>query len=242
MERLALLGATGSIGKSTLDVLSRHEDRFSLYGASAHSNVAKLVDIARRFHPEVVVISDESRYGELKDALRAAGLSTRAEAGAAALEALAGAPEVDSVMQAVVGAAGLRPTFRAVESGKRLLLANKESVVCGAELLMRRVKECGATLLPVDSEHSAVFQCLQGVPASERARVKLWLTASGGPFRGRKDLSGITPAQAVAHPNWSMGRKISVDSASLMNKGLEVIEARHLFDVPPERIDRSCTR
>lgn len=237
MERLALLGATGSIGKSTLDVLSRHEDRFSLYGASAHSNVAKLVDIARRFNPEVVVISDESRYGELKDALRAAGLSTRAEAGAAALEALAGAPEVDSVMQAVVGAAGLRPTFRAVESGKRLLLANKESVVCGAELLMRRVKKCGATLLPVDSEHSAVFQCLQGVPASERARVKLWLTASGGPFRGRKDLSGITPAMAVAHPNWSMGRKISVDSASLMNKGLEVIEARHLFDVPPERIE-----
>ena len=144
MERLALLGATGSIGKSTLDVLSRHEDRFALYGASAHSNVAKLVDIARRFHPEVVVISDESRYGELRDALQAAGLSTRAEAGAAALEALAGAPEVDSVMQAVVGAAGLRPTFRAVESGKRLLLANKESVVCGAELLMRRVKECGA--------------------------------------------------------------------------------------------------
>ena len=140
-------------------------------------------------------------------------------------------------MQAVVGAAGLCPTFRAVESGKRLLLANKESVVCGAELLMRRVKECGATLLPVDSEHSAVFQCLQGVPASERARVKLWLTASGGPFRGRKDLSGITPAMAVAHPNWSMGRKISVDSASLMNKGLEVIEARHLFDVPPERIE-----
>ena len=233
MERLALLGATGSIGKSTLDVLSRHEDRFALYGASAHSNVAKLVDIARRFHPEVVVISDESRYGELRDALQAAGLSTRA----AALEALAGAPEVDSVMQAVVGAAGLRPTFRAVESGKRLLLANKESVVCGAELLMRRVKECGATLLPVDSEHSAVFQCLQGVPASERARVKLWLTASGGPFRGRKDLSGITPAMAVAHPNWSMGRKISVDSASLMNKGLEVIEARHLFDVPPERIE-----
>ena len=236
MERLALLGATGSIGKSTLDVLSRHEDRFALYGASAHSNVAKLVDIARRFHPEVVVISDESRYGELRDALQAAGLSTRAEAGAAALEALAGAPEVDSVMQAVVGAAGLRPTFRAVESGKRLL-ANKESAVCGAELLMRRVKECGATLLPVDSEHSAVFQCLQGVPASERARVKLWLTASGGPFRGRKDLSGITPAMAVAHPNWSMGRKISVDSASLMNKGLEVIEARHLFDVPPERIE-----
>ena len=168
MERLALLGATGSIGKSTLDVLSRHEDRFALYGASAHSNVAKLVDIARRFHPEVVVISDESRYGELKDALRAAGLSTRAEAGAAALEALAGAPEVDSVMQAVVGAAGLRPTFRAVESGKRLLLANKESVVCGAELLMRRVKECGATLLPVDLPLRAVLSAAGRISRASR--------------------------------------------------------------------------
>lgn len=237
MERLVLLGATGSIGSSTLDVLSRYPERFALYGASAHSNVEKLVDIAKRFSPEVVVISDETRYDALCGALRAAGLSTRAEAGAEALEALAGAPEVDTVMQAVVGAAGLRPTFRAVESGKRLLLANKESVVCGANLLIRRVRECGATLLPVDSEHSAVFQCLQGVPASERARLRLVLTASGGPFRGRKDLSGITPAMAVAHPNWSMGRKISVDSASLMNKGLEVIEASHLFDVPADRID-----
>lgn len=237
MQRLALLGATGSIGRSTLDVLSQHTDRFTLYGASAYSNVEKLVDICRRFHPEVAVIADEARYEELRDALRREGLSTRAEAGAEALVALAGDESVDAVMQAVVGAAGLRPTFRAVETGKRLLLANKESVVCGAELLMRRVKECGATLLPVDSEHSAIFQCLQGVPESERARLRLCLTASGGPFRGRKDLSGITPAMAVAHPNWSMGRKISVDSATLMNKGLEVIEASHLFGVPPDRID-----
>ena len=238
MQNIAIFGATGSIGGSTLDVLSHYADRYRVFALTANSRVEELADLCAKHHPKIALVADASQKDALAQALAQRSLTDiEVWAGEADLVKLAALPEVDVAVLAIVGAAGLAPTFSAAAAGKRLLLANKESVVCGAELLMRRVKECGATLLPVDSEHSAVFQCLQGVPATERARVKLWLTASGGPFRGRKDLSGITPAQAVAHPNWSMGRKISVDSASLMNKGLEVIEARHLFDVPPERIE-----
>lgn len=237
-EAITLLGATGSIGASTLDVVRRHPDRFHIHALAGGHRVDELVAAARGVRPKYVAIADESRLGELEDKLLAAGLSgVTAMAGAGAMEALARDPESDAVVQAIVGAAGVAPTFAAAEAGKRLLLANKESVVCGGSLLMETIERNNATLLPVDSEHNAIFQCLQGASEVMRRTCRILLTASGGPFRGRKDLSGITPEEAVRHPKWSMGAKISVDSATLMNKGLEVIEARWLFDVPPERID-----
>ena len=236
-ERIALLGATGSIGKSTIAVLRRYPERFSLRAIAANQNVDALVALAQRFSPRFVAIADRRRYSRLQEKLALAKVNARALAGPEAMTALAGHSRIDTVVQAIVGAAGVAPTFAAVRAGKRLLLANKESVVCGGGYLMGEVKRCGATLLPVDSEHSAIFQCLEAVTPRDRKTLRLLLTASGGPFRGRKDLRGVTPAQAVAHPNWSMGAKISVDSASLMNKGLEVIEASWLFDVPHDRID-----
>lgn len=236
-ERIALLGATGSIGKSTVAVLRRYPERFSLEAIAAQKNVDGLVALAKRFAPRFVAIADATHYQRLVEKLALAHVQARVLAGPQAIVRLASHEEIDTVVQAVVGAAGVAPTFAAVRSGKRLLLANKESVVCGGGYLMGEVKRFGATLLPVDSEHSAIFQCLQGVTENDRKTLRLLLTASGGPFRGRKDLRGVTPAQAVAHPNWSMGAKISVDSASLMNKGLEVIEASWLFDVPHDRID-----
>ncbi len=236
MESISLLGATGSIGTSTLDVVSQNPDKYRLYAVTANSSVEKLADIAARFDPEVAVVADEGRYTELKEALRARGLKTRAEAGDEALRAVSEAPEADTVVGAIVGAAGISSTFKAAAKGKKLLLANKESVVCGGKVLMDLVAQNGARLMPVDSEHNAIFQCLAGASEQMRRTLQIILTASGGPFRRRMNLEDVTVAEATHHPNWSMGKKITVDSSTLMNKGLEVIEARWLFDVPEDRI------
>ena len=236
-QPITLLGATGSIGRSTLDVVAHYPDRFHIHAVAGGSRVAPLVDVCRQFKPKRAVIADAIRLDDLAKALKAEGLGyIEVGAGAEAVSKLAEDTDTEVVVQAVVGAAGVAPTFAAAKAGKRLLLANKESVVCGGRLLMDTVRANGCELLPVDSEHNAIFQCLAGATPQARANAQLILTASGGPFRGRKDLTGITPEQAVAHPKWNMGRKISVDSATLMNKGLEVIEARWLFDFEPERI------
>jgi 1-deoxy-D-xylulose-5-phosphate reductoisomerase len=236
-QGVTILGATGSIGASSLDVIARHPERFEVFALTAHASVAPLIELCRRFRPQVAVIADPAREGELRQALRAANLPTEARAGSAALAEVAADPRAQVVIAAIVGAAGLLPTLAAARAGKRLLLANKEAIVCAGALLMQAVQAGGAQLLPVDSEHNAIHQCLAG--AGERARNvrRLVLTASGGPFRTREDLAGITPDEAVAHPNWVMGRKISVDSATLMNKGLEVIEASWLFGFAPDLID-----
>jgi 1-deoxy-D-xylulose-5-phosphate reductoisomerase len=235
---LALLGATGSIGGSTLDVVARHPGRYRIGALSAHSRVDELVALCARFRPDSAVIADPAGYPALRDGLAALGLPTRAMAGPEALCEVAADPAFPVVVAAVVGAAGVASTLAAARAGKRLLLANKESVVLAGDLLMQAVRDGGATVLPVDSEHNAIFQCLPTDGSRQGVR-RLVLTASGGPFRGwsRSDLAGVTPEQACAHPNWSMGRKISVDSATLMNKGLEVIEASHLFALPAAQID-----
>ena len=238
LKRIALFGATGSIGASALDVITRHPDRYAVDALSAHSQVDALVALCARFRPRIAAITDETRYAALRDGLADAGLDTVAVAGPAALDAIAADDRNDTVVAAIVGAAGVASTLAAARAGKRLLLANKESVVLAGELLMAEVAAGGATLVPIDSEHNAIFQCLPAQGGHGGVR-RIVLTASGGPFRGRtrEQLVDITPEQACAHPNWSMGRKISVDSATLMNKGLEVIEAHHLFDLPPEQID-----
>jgi 1-deoxy-D-xylulose-5-phosphate reductoisomerase len=238
LKRIALFGATGSIGASALDVIARHPDRYVVDALSAHSQVEALVALCVRFRPRVAAITDDTRYAALREGLAAAGLDTVAVAGAAALDEIAADDRNDTVIAAIVGAAGVASTLAAARAGKRLLLANKESVVLAGELLMAEVTAGGATLVPIDSEHNAIFQCLPSQGGHGGVR-RIVLTASGGPFRGwsREQLVDITPEQACAHPNWSMGRKISVDSATLMNKGLEVIEAHHLFDLPAERID-----
>lgn len=237
MQRVAVFGATGSIGASALDVIARHPQRMCVSVLAAGNKVDELLELCRRHRPRHAVIADGTRFAELRDGLRDAGLATEAHAGDEALDALAAGDACDSVVAAIVGAAGLRSTLAAARAGKRLLLANKESLVLAGELLMRAAHDAGATIVPVDSEHNALFQCLAGChdPA---AVSRITLTASGGPFRGRSraELAQVTPAQAVAHPKWSMGPKISVDSATLMNKGLEVIEAHHLFALAPERI------
>jgi 1-deoxy-D-xylulose-5-phosphate reductoisomerase len=237
MRSITLLGATGSIGASTLDVIARHPDRFSLFAVAAGRSVEALVRLCARFRPRFAVIADQAALPALRDALRDAGLPTTARAGAEALADVACAPECDTVVAAIVGAAGLVPTIAAARAGKRVLLANKESVVCAGRLLIDAVRMGGGELLPVDSEHSAIHQCLAGARVADRDVRKLILTASGGPFRTRTDFSAITPDEACAHPNWVMGRKISVDSATLMNKGLEVIEASWLFGFPAGRIE-----
>ncbi|UCG97284.1 MAG: 1-deoxy-D-xylulose-5-phosphate reductoisomerase [Burkholderiales bacterium] len=237
MRSVTLLGATGSIGASTLDVIARHPQRFSLFAVAARRSVEALVAVCVRFRPRVAVIADESRLPALRDALRAAGLPTAARGGAEAMAQAACSAECDTVVAAIVGAAGLLPTIAAARAGKRVLLANKEAVVCAGRLLTDAVRAGGGELLPIDSEHSAIHQCLAGARVAARDVRKLILTASGGPFRTRSDFAGITPEQACAHPNWVMGRKISVDSATLMNKGLEVIEASWLFGFPPARIE-----
>ena len=238
LKRIALFGATGSIGASALDVIARHPGRYAVDALSAHSQVEALVALCARFRPRVAAITDGTRYAALREGLAAAGLDTVAVAGAAALDEIAADDRNDTVIAAIVGAAGVASTLAAARAGKRLLLANKESVVLAGELLMAEVAAGGATLVPIDSEHNAIFQCLPSQGGHGGVR-RIVLTASGGPFRGwsREQLVDITPEQACAHPNWSMGRKISVDSATLMNKGLEVIEAHHLFDLPPEQID-----
>jgi 1-deoxy-D-xylulose-5-phosphate reductoisomerase len=234
---VTILGATGSIGASSLDVIERHPQRFEVFALTAQSRVEALLALCARHRPKVAVIGDPERESALREGLRRLGLPTEARAGSAALAEVAADPRAPVVIAAIVGAAGLLPTLAAARAGKRLLLANKEAIVCAGSLLMDAVRAGGAELLPVDSEHNAIHQCLAG--AADRARDvrRLVLTASGGPFRTRPDLSGVTPDEAVAHPNWVMGRKISVDSATLMNKGLEVIEASWLFGFAPERID-----
>ncbi len=242
MKQLAVLGATGSIGASTLDVVARHPQRFRAAALTAHRDVAALVDLCARFDPDVAVIADADRHDELGAALKARGLRTEALAGAAALDAIAADTRFDTVVAAIVGAAGLSSTLAAARAGKRLLLANKESVVMSGELLVRTASAHGARIIPLDSEHNAIFQCLPRDYAREpdaNGITRLILTASGGPFRGwsRDRLATVTPDAACAHPRWKMGRKISVDSATLMNKGLEVIEAQRLFGIDPARIE-----
>ena len=238
-QRLAILGSTGSVGTSTLDVISRHPERFEVFGLTAHSRMAELIEQCRQWRPAEAVVPDERSAAQVREALQHHDIRTEVLAGADALCQLAAASEVDSVMAAIVGAAGLPPCMAAARAGKRLLLANKEALVVGGSLFMSAVADGGATLLPIDSEHSAIFQCLPEDRTQWRERIDhIVLTASGGPFRTRDpaSLSTVTPAEACAHPNWVMGRKISVDSATMMNKALEVIEARWLFDLEPERV------
>ena len=234
---VAILGATGSIGKSALDVIERHPDRFRVVALTAHSSVSALVALCARVRPDFAVIADPARESALREGLAAAGLPTECLGGAAALSSAVTAPGVDTVIAAIVGAAGLVPTLAAARAGHRILLANKEAIVCAGGLLMDAVRTGEAQLLPLDSEHSAIHQCLAGAAGTRGGVRRLILTASGGPFRTRTELSEVTPEQACAHPNWVMGRKISVDSATLMNKGLEVIEASWLFGFAPANID-----
>ena len=234
MKKVSILGATGSIGKSTLDLIERSPDEFEVVALTASVNVGALADAARRTNASLAVIADESRRAELEAALQ--GTDCRAAAGAGALiEAAAG--DADLIVAAIVGCAGLTPTMAAVEAGKTVALANKEALVTAGDLMTGAVRKNGATLLPVDSEHNAIFQSLAGNRIDQVSRIIL--TASGGPFRTATAdrMRDATPAEAVAHPNWSMGAKISVDSATLMNKGLELIEAHYLFGLPSDRID-----
>ncbi len=245
-RRLTLLGATGSIGASTLDVVARHPDRFTVHALTANHNVAELVRQCRQFRPAVAVIADAAATGSLRRELDAAGLGdVAATGGAEALCEVARDPAVDTVIAAIVGAAGLQAGLAAAEAGKRILLANKEALVVAGAVFMLAVERGGAELLPVDSEHNALYQCLPGGFVGRRgARAncgveRLLLTASGGPFRDRDPATfdRITVAEACAHPNWRMGRKVSVDSATMMNKGLEMIEACWLFDMEPATVE-----
>ncbi|MHB1271161.1 MAG: 1-deoxy-D-xylulose-5-phosphate reductoisomerase [Rhodanobacter sp.] len=246
MHKVAILGATGSIGGNALDVIARHPERFRATVLTAHREVAALVELCARHQPDLAVIADTALEAELSRRLAAAGLRCEVASGHAALTAAAEGGLCDTVVAAIVGAAGLESTLAAARAGKRLLLANKESIVMAGPLLLEAVAVGGGALIPVDSEHNAIFQCLPdqsrpgGRPDLRASGVRrLILTASGGPFRGRTraELAHITPEQACKHPNWVMGRKISVDSATLMNKGLEVIEAHHLFGAPVDAID-----
>jgi 1-deoxy-D-xylulose-5-phosphate reductoisomerase len=237
---VTVLGSTGSVGVSTLDVIARHPERFEVFALSAATKVDEMLAQCARFSPRFAVMASEAHAAALAEKLQQNNLPTRVLSGAGAIEEIASHDEVDAVMAAIVGAAGLGPCLAAARAGKRLLLANKEALVVGGDLFMRTVREGGATLLPIDSEHSAIFQSLPEDPATWARRIdKIILTASGGPFRTRAPdtLGSVTPEQACAHPNWVMGRKISVDSATMMNKALEVIEARHLFGVAPEQIE-----
>ncbi|MDR2012202.1 MAG: 1-deoxy-D-xylulose-5-phosphate reductoisomerase [Rhodanobacter sp.] len=241
MKRITILGATGSIGASALDVVQRHPERFRATALAAHRNAAALADLCARFRPQLAVIADPAHAPELRERLAAARIQCRVEAGADALIQAATGAHCDTVVAAIVGAAGLPSTLAAARAGKRLLLANKEAIVMAGPLLLAALADGGGELLPLDSEHNAVFQCLPGGrPDLAAAGVRrILLTASGGPFRGLKtaDLTQVTPERACAHPNWRMGRKISVDSATLMNKGLEVIEAHYLFGAPAQCIE-----
>lgn len=235
MKQITLLGSTGSIGRQTLEIIRLHPEQFQVFALTAKSNHEILLKQCLDFNPRFAVMTCAESALILQHALTERGLKTDVLVGESALAEVASAPEVDLVMAAIVGAAGLLPNLAAARSGKTLLLANKEALVMSGRLFMQAVKDHGATLLPVDSEHNAVLQCWQG----KKSEIKqIYLTASGGPFLGLSSdqLTQITPAQAVAHPNWSMGRKISVDSATLMNKGLEVIEASYLFDLPTSQI------
>ena len=242
MMRVAVLGSTGSIGVSTLDVLARHPDRFEVVALAAASRDGKLLEQCLRHRPRTAVLQSPEAAARLAAALRAAGLSIEVCCGAAALEECAAGVDVDAVMAAIVGAAGLPSTLAAARAGKRVLLANKESLVVAGPLLLESARRGGATLIPIDSEHNAIFQCLP--PDLETGRAargvrRILLTASGGPFlrTPAHQLASVTPDEACAHPRWRMGRKISVDSATLMNKGLELIEACLLFGMEPDRVE-----
>ncbi|MAR74531.1 MULTISPECIES: 1-deoxy-D-xylulose-5-phosphate reductoisomerase [unclassified Halomonas] len=241
IKGVSVLGATGSIGTSTLDVIARHPDRYRVHALTAHRSREALYRQCLTHRPDVAVLGTPTDADWLATQLKEAGLATEVRHGEAALAEVASAPEAEVVMAAIVGAAGLLPTLAAVRAGKRVLLANKEALVMSGALFMKAVEQSGAALLPIDSEHNAIFQCLPGQHRGGLGRhgvTQLLLTASGGPFRGfdAERLARVTPDEACAHPNWSMGRKISVDSATLMNKGLELIEACWLFDARPEQI------
>jgi 1-deoxy-D-xylulose-5-phosphate reductoisomerase len=241
-SRLCILGATGSIGVSTLDVIARHTDRYEVFALTGHSRMKLLAEQCLAHRPAYAVVADADQARQLGGQLRDAGLNTEVLAGADSLAWVAAHERTDTVMAAIVGAAGLKPTMAAARAGKKVLLANKEALVMSGALLMEAVRAAGAQLLPIDSEHNAIFQCMPGNYASGLDRVgvrRILLTASGGPFRemDAAALVQVTPDQACAHPNWSMGRKISVDSASMMNKGLELIEACWLFDAHPDQVE-----
>lgn len=235
MKRIAILGSTGSIGTQTLDVVREHADEYEAYALTAGHNAELLIAQAREFHPEVVVIADESRYETVREAL--ADLPIKVWAGAEAIGDAASLPDVDVVVTAMVGFAGLRPTVAAIEAGKTIALANKETLVVAGELITELAVKHRVPILPVDSEHSAIFQCLVGEDGN--AIDKILLTASGGPFRTTpiEELANVTAARALKHPNWEMGAKITIDSATMMNKGFEMIEAKWLFGIEPERIE-----
>ena len=250
VRRVAVLGATGSIGGSALDVIARHPQRYRASVLTANCNVAAMLELCSRFQPELAVMADPTSAKALRTALAERGIDTRVESGPKGLIEAASGDASDTVIAAIVGAAGLESTLAAAAAGKRLLLANKEAIVMAGPLLLSALAEGGGELLPIDSEHNAIFQCLPPALQDRSARpgatsggdegvTSLLLTASGGPFRGRtpEQLKAVTPDQACAHPNWTMGRKISVDSATLMNKGLEVIEAHHLFGIAADAID-----
>lgn len=242
LQKLTILGSTGSIGVSTLDVIRRHSQRYRVIALCAHSQIDRLFEQCIEFQPRFAVVRDAELAHELRKRLASAACITEVDYGPEALVRMAELPEVDSVMAAIVGAAGLQPTLAAAVAGKKILLANKEALVMAGPVFMRAVRENGATLLPIDSEHNAIFQSLPLDYSGDLLKSGvhgLLLTASGGPFRNTlvSDLDGVTPEQACAHPNWVMGRKISVDSATMMNKGLEMIEAYWLFNVPADKIE-----
>ncbi|WP_292993645.1 1-deoxy-D-xylulose-5-phosphate reductoisomerase [Nitrosomonas sp.] len=241
IRQITILGSTGSIGESTLDVIARHPDRFQAFALTANKNVEKMLSQCQRFQPRYAVMLDRECAEQLASAIQAARIDTEVLSGIESLEKVASLPEVDAVMAAIVGAAGILPTFAAARTGKLVLLANKETLVMAGRIFMDLVKQHNATLLPIDSEHNAIYQSLPhhfngNLAAAGISRILL--TASGGPFRCTPlaSLEKVTPEQACAHPNWDMGQKISVDSATMMNKGLEVIEAHWLFDAPPDNI------
>ena len=247
MQIITVLGSTGSIGVSTLDVLARHPERYRIYALTANTQVELMVEQVQRHHPQLVVMKDSQAAQQVSQQLNAQGITgTEVLAGEAALGEVAAAESVDVVMAAIVGAAGLLPTMAAAEAGKRVLLANKEALVMSGQLLMQAVANSGAELIPIDSEHNAIFQCMpagyqcgDSIGEACKGIRKILLTGSGGPFRTLPvdELAGVTPEMACAHPNWSMGRKISVDSATMMNKGLELIEACWLFDTTPDSVE-----
>ncbi len=239
-QRITVLGSTGSVGCNTLDVIARHPERFEVFALSAHTQVELLLAQCATHRPKFAVMVSPEHAQLLEEKLESNGLPTQVLQAQDALETIASHPDVNTVMAAIVGAAGLAPCMAAARAGKRLLLANKEALVVGGEVFLAAVREGGATLLPIDSEHSAIFQALPDDAATWAERVdKIILTASGGPFRTRApaSLRDVTPEEACAHPNWIMGRKISVDSATMMNKALEVIEARYLFGLPAEKLE-----
>ncbi len=241
VQRIAILGATGSIGRSTLDVIARHPDRFCVAALTAHRQVNELFDLCQVHRPAIACMANPGSARQLRDKVRRAGLRTIVLEGEDGLVEAAASADIDVVMAAIVGAAGLRATLAAANAGKKLLLANKEALVMAGSVFMETVERRGATLLPIDSEHNAIFQCLPPFTMGEfdaRGIRRILLTGSGGPFRTRlrSELHRVTPAEAIAHPNWAMGPKISVDSATMMNKGLEIIEAHWLFGARPDQI------